>query len=75
MLPEAIRISRPSHRPVILVIHVGVNDLCLMRLSELLTLILADLDRIMAYFAAAILVWLKVMTWQGSRDTMAVVNS
>lgn len=57
ILPEAMEISRLSRPPVILVIHAGSNDLCFMRLSELLTLISADLNRIIELFPKVILVW------------------
>lgn len=75
VLPEAIEISRTASRPVVLVIHAGGNDLCLMRLAELLTLVRADLDRIMGYFPEMVLVWSEVVprvTWQGARDAGAV---
>lgn len=75
MLSEASAISRVSRPPVVLVLHAGGNDLCLMRLSELLTLIRIDLDHIMVYFAEIILVWSEVIprvTWQGARDAGAV---
>lgn len=51
--------------PVILVLHAGGKDLCLMRLP----------DRIMGYFQQVILVWSKIVprvTWQGAWDAGAV---
>lgn len=75
VLPEAIDISRNSRSPVVLVIHAGGNDLCLLRLPELLTLVRADLDRLMGYFQELIIVWSEVVprvTWQGARDAGAV---
>lgn len=75
VLTEAIDISRVSSPPVILVIHSGGNDLCTMRVAELLTLMRADIDRIMGYFQEIILVWSEIVprvVWQGARDASAV---
>lgn len=75
VLQEALEISQLSSPPVILVLHAGGNDLCIMRLSELLTLMRADLDRILNLFPEIILVWSEAVprvTWQGARDAGAV---
>lgn len=75
MLTEAIEISRNSPPPVILVIHTGGNDLCFMRVSELLTLMRADVDRAIGYFAEVVIVWSEMVPrvrWQGARDAGAI---
>lgn len=75
VLSETIEISRVSPAPVILVIHAGGNDLCFIRLAELLTLMRADIDRFMGYFSEIVLVWSEVIprvTWQGAHDAGAV---
>lgn len=75
MLTEVITISRVASPPVILVLHAGGNDLCFMRVSELLTLMRADLDRAMGLFAEVIVVWSEMIPrvlWQGARDAWAV---
>lgn len=68
---EALAISYIARPPVILVIHAGGNDLCSMRLSELLVLMRADLDRIFSFFPVLLLVWSEVIprvTWQGATE-------
>lgn len=56
VIPEAIEASWVSQSPVVLVLHARGNDICLMRLYELLNLIQTDLERIMGYFAELILI-------------------
>lgn len=75
VLAEAREISMLSCPSVILVLHTGGNDLCLIRLPELLTLIRVDIDRILGYFAEIILVCSEVIlrvVWQGAREAWAV---
>ncbi|KAM3920320.1 uncharacterized protein RB166_014717, partial [Leptodactylus fuscus] len=75
VLPEAISIGQAAPPPVILVIHAGGNDLCVLRVAELLTLMRADMERIASYFSEVILVWSEMIprvTWQGARDAAAV---
>ncbi|KAM3936834.1 uncharacterized protein RB166_001414 [Leptodactylus fuscus] len=75
VLPEAISIGQAAPPPVILVIHVGGNDLCVLRVAELITLMRADMERIASYFSEVILVWSEMIprvTWQGARDAAAV---
>ncbi|KAM3936568.1 uncharacterized protein RB166_008366 [Leptodactylus fuscus] len=75
VLPEAISIGQVAPPPVILVIHAGGNDLCVMRVAELITLMRADMERIASYFSEVILVWSEMIsrvTWQGARDAAAV---
>lgn len=57
LLSKALEISCIARPPVILIIHTGGNDLCAMRLSELLVLMRADLDRIFVFFPILLLVW------------------
>lgn len=75
VLTEAIEISRIMLPPVILVFHARENDLCNMRLLELLMLIRADLDRIGGYFQEMVLIWSEIIprvTWQASRNAALI---
>lgn len=72
---EALDISRTTRPPVILILHARGNDLCSMRLLELLVLMRADIDRIFSFFPVLIIVWSEVIprvTWQGARDAGAI---
>lgn len=75
VLSAAVDIGRSSRGPVILVIHAGGNDVCSMRMDELLTLMKADLERIPGFFQHVIVVWSEIIprvVWQGARDGEAV---
>lgn len=54
---KAMEIGRATPYPVILVIHAGGNDLCTLKMAELLTLMRADLERIPLFFRDLVLVW------------------
>ncbi|KAM3918948.1 uncharacterized protein RB166_013686 [Leptodactylus fuscus] len=75
VLPEAISVGQHSSPPVILVVHAEDNNLCVLCVAELITLMRADLERITSYFAEVVLVWSEIVprvTWQGARDAGAV---
>lgn len=75
VLPEAKEIRYASHSPVVLVLHAGGNDLCLLKRAELLTIMRADLEKIPIFFSDLVLVWSKIIprvTWQGARDAAAI---
>lgn len=57
--------------PVILVIHARGNDICLVRLDALLTIMRADVERITGFFPQVI----PRVLWQGARDATAVKRS
>lgn len=68
-------IGRSSRGLVILVIHAGGNDICSMRMDDLLMLMRTDLERIPGFFQNVILVWSEMVprvVWQGARDGEAV---
>ncbi|XP_044124736.1 uncharacterized protein LOC122919648 [Bufo gargarizans] len=75
VLPESVHLSTLARPPVILAIHAGGNDLCLLKVAELITLIRADLERIPTFFPEVIIVWSEMIprvTWQGARDSGSV---
>lgn len=75
VLTEAVQISRLNQPPVVLVIHAGGNDICSIRVPELLTLMRVDVDRILSSFSEAVLVWSEMIprvAWQGARNAEAV---
>lgn len=45
----AINISRGATGPEILVIHTGGNDLCLLRIAELISLMRSDINRLPSF--------------------------
>lgn len=61
VLPEVVAVSRSARGPVIIVLHVGGNDLSSMRVPELITLIRSDLDRIPGFFSKVIIVWSEII--------------
>ncbi|XP_069838464.1 uncharacterized protein [Dendropsophus ebraccatus] len=75
VLPEVVDIGRGATSPVILVLHAGGNDLCSMRMAELMTLMRADIERFQNFFTEMIFVWSEIISrvaWQGARDSEAV---
>lgn len=75
VLSAAVDIGRAAKGPVILVLHAGGNDICNIRMDELLTLMRADLERIPGFFQQVIIVWSEMVprvVWQGARDSEAV---
>lgn len=67
--------SSKSHGPVILVLHAGGNDLCSLRVAELLALMRVDLDRFLLFFSEVVIVWSEIiprLVWHGAHDFMAV---
>lgn len=78
VLHEVVDISRSVRGPVILLIHAGGNDVCSVRLEELITIMKADLERIPGFFPQCLLVWSEIVSrprWQGARDAAAVERS
>ncbi|KAM4020115.1 uncharacterized protein ACNLHF_000667 isoform 2-T2 [Anomaloglossus baeobatrachus] len=64
---EVVNISRQSAGPTILVLHVGGNDLCRVKLADLLTLMRTDLNRFPGFFSELRVVWSEIIsrvTWQ-----------
>ncbi|KAM3933227.1 uncharacterized protein RB166_001093 [Leptodactylus fuscus] len=71
VLPEAVEFSRSIVGPVVIVIHAGGNDLCFVRVPELLAVMRSDLERIPGFFLEVVLVWSEIvprLRWNGSRD-------
>ncbi|KAM3920263.1 uncharacterized protein RB166_014651 [Leptodactylus fuscus] len=71
VLSEVVDFSRGVDGPVILVVHAGGNDLCFVRMAELLAVMRSDLERIPGFFPELIIVWSEIVPrqrWQGSRD-------
>lgn len=75
VLAEAVAIGRVARGPSVLVIHAGGNDICFLRMDELITIITADLDRIPSFYENVVLVWSEIVPrviWQGARNAGAV---
>ncbi|KAM4021087.1 uncharacterized protein ACNLHF_001246 [Anomaloglossus baeobatrachus] len=71
VLPEVVNISRTAVGPVVLVLHAGGNDLCSIQMTELLTLMRADIDKFSAFFSQVLIVWSEIVprvVWRGARD-------
>lgn len=67
-----------SQCPVILVLHAGGNDLCSVRMGELLTLMQADVNRFFCFVPELVLMWSEIvprLVWRGARDMSAVDGS
>lgn len=75
VLSAAVSISQSVRGPVILVIHAGGNDVGVLRMDEMLTLMRADFERIPGFFQHLVIVWSEIIprvTWQGARDSAAL---
>lgn len=75
VLSAAVEIGRAARSPVILVIHAGGNDMCFLRMDEMITLIRADIERIPGFFQHLVLVWSEIIprvSWQGARNAGAI---
>ncbi|KAM3917711.1 uncharacterized protein RB166_016656 [Leptodactylus fuscus] len=75
VLPEVVRLSRCITSPVILVLHVGGNDLGYVRKSDLVPLIRSDLESIPSFFKKVVVVWSEMVSrvnWRGARDYKAM---
>lgn len=57
VLQEVVSLSWGTQVPVVLVLHLGGNDLCLVWIGELLTLMKTDLERFSGFVPELILVW------------------
>lgn len=75
VLSEVVFISRHVQAPVVLVLHVGGNDLCSVPTGELISLMKADLSRFSGFFTSLTVVWSEMIpraAWRGARDIGAV---
>ncbi|XP_069802067.1 uncharacterized protein [Dendropsophus ebraccatus] len=75
VLSEVIAISKQLHGPAVLVIHAGGNDLCSVRLAELISVIKSDVIRMSELFTDSIIVWSEVVprvVWNGARNPGAI---
>ncbi|XP_069812354.1 serine/arginine repetitive matrix protein 1-like isoform X2 [Dendropsophus ebraccatus] len=75
VLSEVIAISKQVHGPAVLVIHAGGNDLCSVRLAELISVIRSDLIRMSDFFSDSIIVWSEIVprvVWNGARNPGAI---
>lgn len=75
VLPHVVFLSRGVQCPVILVLHAGGNDLCGVRMGELLALMQADVTRFSCFVPELLLVWSEIvprLVWRGARDVSAV---
>ncbi|XP_075718009.1 uncharacterized protein LOC142759574 [Rhinoderma darwinii] len=78
LLPLIVEVSRECRGPIVLVIHVGGNDLGNVKLSELLSLIKADLGHFKQLFSDCVIVWSEVIArthWRGARSAVAIERS
>lgn len=75
VLSAAVEIGHGARGPVILVLHAGGNDLCAIRMDELLALMRADVERLPGFFRQVIIVWSEIIprvVWQGAENMDAV---
>lgn len=75
VLSEVVAVSKLVHGPAVLVIHAAGNDLCNVRLSELISVIRADFDRFPSFFQNVILVWSEIVPreiWKGARNPASI---
>lgn len=75
VLQHVVFLSREVRCPVVLVIHAGGNDLCSVRMGDLITLMQADVDRFSSFVPELVLVWSEIIprvVWRGARDLGAV---
>ncbi|XP_041433260.1 uncharacterized protein LOC121398287 [Xenopus laevis] len=78
VLPEVVRFSRAYDGPLVLVIHAGGNDLCQVRVAELISLIKSDMVRFPPFFMDLVIVWSELvprLAWRGARNVAAVDRS
>ncbi|XP_041433833.1 uncharacterized protein LOC121398745 [Xenopus laevis] len=61
VLPEVVRFSRAYDGPLVLVIHAGGNDLCQVRVAELISLIKSDMVRFPPFFMDLVIVWSELV--------------
>ncbi|XP_041444407.1 serine/arginine repetitive matrix protein 2-like isoform X3 [Xenopus laevis] len=76
--PALVRLAKVEHRPDILVIHVGGNDLGLVAQRDLVIMMKQDVDRIRSLFPGIILVWSEItprLVWRFARDIQAIERS
>lgn len=57
LLSEVVFISRSTRAPVVLVLHVGGNDLCSVPVGELMALMKANLSHFSGFFFSFTVVW------------------
>lgn len=75
VLSEVVLLSRNVRGPVILVLHVGGNDLCFVHAGELIALMKEDLARFSVFFPHLLVVWSEIVprvVWRGARDVGAI---
>lgn len=61
--------------PSIPVIHTGRNDLCFIRMAELVSLISSDLKRFSLFFTKLVIVWSEIeprVVWWGARNPSSI---
>lgn len=62
VLPELIEVSRALRSLLVRVIHAVGNDLCFFKMSDLLTLMRADLEFFPGFFWDLVIVWSEIIT-------------
>lgn len=75
VLSEVVAVSKLVHGPAVIVIHAAGNDLCNIRLSELISIIRADFDRFPSFFRDIVLVWSEIIPrqiWRGARNPASI---
>lgn len=75
VLHEVVDVSRMVQGPAVVVIHAAGNDLCNVRLSELISVMKADFDRFPSFFQDAVLVWSEIVpreVWRGARNPASI---
>lgn len=75
VLHEVVEVSRMVRGPAVVVIHAAGNDLCSVRLSELISVMRADFDRFASFFQDVVLVWSEIVPrgiWKGARNPASI---
>lgn len=71
-------VARRAKGPTVLVVHAAGNDLCSVRIAELIAIIKADFDRFPSYFRELLMIWSEIVPrakWIGARKHSAIENA
>lgn len=72
------KIAKKVKGPAVLVVHAAGNDLCSVRIADLISIIKSDFDRFSGYFKNVVVVWTEIVPrarWIGARKPAAIENA